>query len=303
MSGGERTDEQPSATLTELVADSFGVTLRPSEGWAGEESVGWRTQSPAGERFVQRLAPWRDISALEWCDAVARSASMAAPECVHAIPSRTGAAAVMSSEGPVMVFPYVEGTHGWYEGIELDAAALLARIHKGLATSWPGGSVRAVAHGRDAGADGRDRLVDDELDRWERSSTATPATLPIHGDYYAGNLLTRDDVIVGVIDWSDAYIAPQEREVSWAVWEFCHTDEGDDLVDEQAEAFLRTYIDAGGPAPVAKPFDPCPWIRVRLRAEARAWFADPRSQSEISEYHEAEVVAFERLRSRRLPGR
>jgi hypothetical protein len=111
MSGGERTDEQPSATLTELVAGSFGVTLRPSEGWAGEESVGWRTQSPEGERFVQRLAPWRDLATLEWCDAVARAASVVAPECVYAIPSRTGSTAVMSSEGPVMA-PGVRGSSG-----------------------------------------------------------------------------------------------------------------------------------------------------------------------------------------------
>jgi hypothetical protein len=105
------------------------------------------------------------------------------------------------------------------------------------------------------------------------------------------------------VDWFEARIAPHEQEVSWAVWEFCQNDAAEDLVDDVAETFLQRYVDAGGTAAVAKPFDPCPWIRIRLRDEARAWFSDARSERETSSYHEAQLIAFERLRDRHLPGR
>ena len=112
-----------------------------------------------------------------------------------------------------------------------------------------------------------------------------------------------DGRISGVVDWFDAVIAPLEQEVAWAVWEFCQNDDGVDLLEEEAEAFMQDYVEAGGVAQVAKPFDPCPYIRVRLRDEVRAWFTDPRSDAESSDYHEAQLIAFERLRDRRLSGR
>jgi aminoglycoside phosphotransferase (APT) family kinase protein len=119
-------------------------------------------------------------------------------------------------------------------------------------------------------------LVDRALDGWEEAMAAEGGTLPIHGDFYGGNLIVADGRVAGVIDWSDAHLAHPEQEVAWATWEFCQNEAGDDLVDEQAEAFLQAYVASGGRARVAAPFDPMPWIRRRLRWEARAWFADPR---------------------------
>ncbi len=184
----------------------------------------------------------------------------------------------------------------------MSAAETLAAIHGGIASAWVRTSERPSAPRR-ARTVGNDLLVDEDLDRWERSESAVETGLPIHGDYYGGNLIVAGDRIVGVIDWSDASLAPQEREVAWAVWEFCQNEVADGLVGDRAEMFLQTYLEAGGPAPVAQPFDPCPGIRSRLRAEARAWFADPRSETETSDYHERQLVAFERLRTYRLPGR
>lgn len=301
MTEGRLTDERPSAGLVSIVLDRFGVSLSDvTEAWEGEESIGWRGSSADGDRFVQRLPAWRDVGQLEWSDSVALAASTAAQESVHAIRSREGTAAVTTPEGPVMVYPFVAGTHESYDGLGSDAAVLLARIHRGIAASWEPTDVSLRRPRPRVGRE--DLLVDDALDRWQRR-VFEGAALPIHGDYYGGNLLIGEAGITGVIDWFDAEIAPHEQEVAWAVWEFCHNDQRDDLLHDEAEGFLRRYLETGGTAAVAKPFDPCPWIRVRLRAEARMWFAEPRSEIETSDYHEAQLVAFERLRDRRLPGR
>jgi aminoglycoside phosphotransferase (APT) family kinase protein len=146
-------------------------------------------------------------------------------------------------------------------------------------------------------------LVDDDLDAWETTVASRRADLPIHGDFYRGNLFVHEDEIVGVIDWSDADLVPMEQEVSWAVWEFCHDEPSENLIEDQAEMFMQVYVDAGGPALVAPPFDPLPWIRQRLRNEARGWFSDPRSTIELDDYYEAQLVAFENLRNRHLAGR
>jgi hypothetical protein len=305
MTEGQRTDERPSAELARVVLDLFGVSLDDAtEGWQGEESVGWRGSSDDGDRFVQRFPRWRAADDLAWCDSVATAASTTAPACIHGIRSRDGRVAVPTAEGPVMVFPFVEGSHppgGW---IQEQAAELLAAMHRGIASAWSG-SGRPTAAIRYQSDDARPTglLVDADLDRWERSVDAAGAHLPIHGDFYGGNLIVAQDRVAGVVDWWDAYLAPFEQEVGWATWEFCQNDAGDDLVDDRAETFLQIYNENGGPADVDVPFDPMPWIRRRLRAEAGSWFADPRSAIEHSDYHEAQIVAFERLRTRRLPGR
>jgi phosphotransferase family enzyme len=303
MTQGEPADQPPSEELTGIVLDLFGVTLTgSSDAWRGEESIGWRGSSPDGDRFVQLFPTWRTVDELRWCDSVARTAATSAPACVHAVSSRDGITAVATSDGPVMVFPFVEGSHPADGSPAAEAAELLAAIHRGIALGWSTTSGTRPRSRRPARV-AMDVLPDEELDRWERSALASAAKLPIHGDYYGGNLLVADGRIVGVVDWWDAQLTAQEREVAWAAWEFCQNDAGDDLIDDRAEWFLQGYVDAGGPASVGKPFDPCPWIRVRLRAEARAWFADPRSETETSDYHEAQLIAFERLRTRRLPGR
>jgi aminoglycoside phosphotransferase (APT) family kinase protein len=301
MTSGQPTDERPPRDLIDLVRDRFGVTLRESdEGIAGEESIGWRGSSADGDRFVQRFPIWRRIDELDWCDAVARTAATAAPVCVHACLSVEGRRAVATPDGPVMVFPFVEGAHPEPGGsLNLEAAWLLAAIHRGLASSWVGGErPRGDRRSVPWDAEPRSELVDPDLDEWERTLEAERPGVPIHGDFYAGNLLAVHDRISGVIDWWDARLGHREQEVAWAAWEFCQNDRGEDLVDADAAAFLDRYVEAGGPAPVGAAFDPLPWIRLRLRWEARAWFSDPRSRTERSDYHDAQLVAFERLRSR-----
>jgi hypothetical protein len=304
MTEGTRTGERPSEIIARIVGDHFNVSIDSgTQAWRGEESVGWLAKSPAGDRFVQLFPKSRSVEVLDWCDRVAQAASSRARACVHAIPSREGLRAVVTLEGPVMVFPFVQAEHPGERPVDTAAAHVLADIHSGIASAWdrrngprPDPEDRWV-HARD------DLLVDRDLDAWETMVASRRADLPIHGDFYGGNLFVVEDEIVGVIDWSDADLVPMEQEVSWAVWEFCHDEGGEDLMEDQAEMFMQAYVDAGGPAQVAPPFDPLPWIRQRLRSEARGWFSDPRSTIEPDHYHEAQLVAFERLRDRHLAGR
>ncbi|MBA3765090.1 MAG: phosphotransferase, partial [Actinobacteria bacterium] len=100
------------------------------------------------------------------------------------------------------------------------AARLLARIHRRIAAAWTGKRVRASTQPPSIGRGELDpRLRDRELDLWERSIEATEPPLPIHGDYYAGNLFVKGMLVIGVIDWSDARLEHHEQEVAWAMWE------------------------------------------------------------------------------------
>ncbi len=303
MTEGERSDERPSPPLAAFVLERFGVMIDGSLGAVrGEESTGWRGTSPGGDRFVQRFPMWRSVEELTWCDAVARAAATRAPACIHAVAAQDGSVVAVTAEGPVMVFPFVGGEHPQDDVVRTSAAELLADLHGGIVSAWsrslgPRPETRRWEHHRN------DLMVDADLDRWEQEVATRAVDMPIHGDFYRGNLLVNDNQIVGVLDWWDADLVPMEQEVAWATWEFCQDEVGEDLIGDAAESFLDAYRCAGGPAPIAPPFDPLPWIRRRLRLEARGWFSDPRSARETDAYHEAQLVAFERLRDRRLPGR
>jgi hypothetical protein len=97
--------------------------------------VGWRGVSTDGDRFVQRFPAWRDVDDLAWCDSVARAASSEASACVHAVPSSEGRTAIATADGPVMVFPFIDGEHSDVASIALQTAALLASIHHAIAST------------------------------------------------------------------------------------------------------------------------------------------------------------------------
>ena len=60
------------------------------------------------------------------------------------------------------------------------------------------------------------------------------------GDYYRRNLLVRDGVVQGVIDWDEARPGPLIAEVAFAAWEFGHDDELN-LVPDQFQRFVGAY--------------------------------------------------------------
>ena len=75
-------------------------------------------------------------------------------------------------------------------------------------------------------------------------------TMPIHGDFFPGNLLWHDGRIAGLIDWDECSVDWRALEVANASIEFSRSD-GIHIVPvrgdpELVRGFLRDYIAAGG---------------------------------------------------------
>ena len=70
-------------------------------------------------------------------------------------------------------------------------------------------------------------------------------TMPIHGDFFPGNLLWHDGRIAGLIDWDECAVDWRALEVANAAIEFSRSD-GIHMDAELVRGFLRDYIAAGG---------------------------------------------------------
>lgn len=232
--------------------------------YGGEESAAFRVG-----RQVIRIGPkWRTSEELEWCHAIARAAAEEIPEALAPVPLRSrGEATVVRVAGhPVSVWPFIEGT--WTDDDDEDqwrqAAGLLARLHRALAARRDRFGPRPTGGGTVTS-----RVIedgDDDLEQWlcDFDGRAGPHQ-PLHGDFYAGNMLTRDRRIVALLDWDEAIVGPPERELAWAAWEF-----GDGLWADDLDAvrdFICAYRDAGGPATAIDELTLRQLVRQRLRGE------------------------------------
>lgn len=65
--------------------------------------------------------------------------------------------------------------------------------------------------------------------------------IPIHGDYYKGNLLWDGKDITGVIDFDDAMLDWAEYEIAKGLWEFTRKYDALELDRTRMEAFLNGY--------------------------------------------------------------
>lgn len=71
----------------------------------------------------------------------------------------------------------------------------------------------------------------------------------IHGDFYPSNLLAVEDRISAVLDWDECRREWLVYELGRALWEFCRYDEKAVMNRQNAEAFLKSYLEAGGGVP------------------------------------------------------
>jgi aminoglycoside phosphotransferase (APT) family kinase protein len=81
-----------------------------------------------------------------------------------------------------------------------------------------------------------DRALDDWPARFGRTRSGGQV---LHGDYYPGDLLARDDDLVAVLDWDETDVAAPESEPAVAAWEW-----GDGLATGQlgrAQDFIAVY--------------------------------------------------------------
>lgn len=274
-------------------ADGDGEALRLH---GGEESAAYRL----GEHVVRIGPEWRALDETEWCHAVGRHAAARVPEAVEPLPTSGGATVARVEGRPVSLWPYVEGN--WPRESEhlLQAARLLARLHRALSSARPGPRpARAFAeyglYGAEDGPAGPADLADPDLDRWLAEFHRThPARHPLHGDYYAGNTLVHGGVLSAVLDWDEAFAGAPEVELAAAATEW-----GEDE-PRPVRRFVDAYLDEGGTAGDLDDEALAQLVRHKLRRES-AYFhlsvaRGVTHDREDIDYHRARVERFHALR-------
>ncbi len=302
----------PAAALPHdvLLALRREYNLRPHAVVAlegGHQSNAFRLDC-GDQTVVLKIGPeWRSSGELEWSYRAAEHVAQIIPA---AIPLRTKAKArVTRVRGrPITVWPYVNGRAiDVTDERERDlTAAILGRMQARLIT-WRGAGARpatspdALAMRRPARlpAELRDAGLDRWLSRWRARRDRHHG--PMHGDFWGNNVLFDGRRIAAVIDWDDTRVGALDRELAWAVWEFCGDPALAVLDEAKARRFLRRYAAGGGPVPVADLSFVIPLIREHLRYEAlRGLGAAESGESVNHAYIDSAIRAFGALHGHSL---
>lgn len=256
--------------------NNYGATPRKAEKLAGgHQSATLLLDCGRSSPLVLKIGPaWRSSEELEWSYQAAGHVAQAIPEA--ALPCRTkdGRLVVRVQGRPMTVWHYVEG-----RGIDVanddecdQTAAMLGRMQARLGT-WRNASKRpptsphAPAKRRPSRMP--EALQDPSLDSWLSAWRARSRPQgPIHGDFWGNNVLHDGSRVTAIIDWDDTRIGSLDRELAWAVWEFCAEPGAHRLDDAKAARFLDIYASSGGPVQVADRSFVIPLIREHLRYEA-----------------------------------
>ncbi len=86
-------------------------------------------------------------------------------------------------------------------------------------------------------------VLPDALDQLARLGLPT---IPIHGDYWEGNLIVRGDKIVGVVDWDECAVDWRAIEIVDAACSFGRGELGYEFDPPKAREFLKLYVHCGG---------------------------------------------------------
>ncbi len=204
-----------------------------------EHAEVWQASAEDCLLAVHVSPTWRPTSQLTWCHAVARYAGRRVPAVVIPLESK-GSTYTRWRGQLVSVFPWVQGTMAnRADPAQVQAAgALLAEVHAAL-LDWPS-CKRPPGPGRPPTLETVLELADAALDAWWSDRSGALVHGVYHGDYYRRNLLVRDGVVQGVIDWDEARPGPLIAEVAFAAWEFGHDDELN-LVPDQFQRFVGAY--------------------------------------------------------------
>ena len=71
-------------------------------------------------------------------------------------------------------------------------------------------------------------------------------SIPVHGDYWEGNLIVRGDKVVGVVDWDECTVDWRAIEIIDAACSFGRGENDYDFNPVAANEFLNLYVQAGG---------------------------------------------------------
>ena len=298
-----------SDAMLSTLADGYGCVPRGARRLSGgHQSETYLLDCEDMPRVMKVGPPWRSCEELEWSYGAAAHLALAMPEAAVPYATREGLRAVRVDGMPVTLWPFVEGrcADPSSEGERDLAADVLGRMHLHL-LSWahpgerPPTSGLALAMRRPSRIP--DGLLDPDLDAWLDSWRSGPTRVvgPIHGDFWCNNLLHDGSRVAAVIDWDDARLGSLDRELAWAVWEFCAEPGGAGLDAARADRFLDVYAAAGGPVPVEDRSFVVPLVREHLRYEAlRAMGAAEHDGAPHAEYSASAVRAFTALRGTSL---
>ena len=264
-----------TALLDEL-RRRYGIDAEVGESLGGGyECDVFALASDAGALVVRVSPPWRTLGELAWAYELAAHAARTVPQAVAPLAARDGSRVFSFDSRPVALFPRVPGRTLDRDdpGERDEAARLLARLHCVL-PAWPAARPRPYNPRTPDLAAARDAVVepaDAELDRFLADRAAAPSIrrVPLHGDFYRGNLLVEGGRITGLIDWDDSRVGSLESELAWSTWELAQAPPpGDGFDPERTARFLAVYRDSGGPAS-ADLAVLVPLIRANLRREVR----------------------------------
>lgn len=254
--------------LSRAVHDRYGISGRARQVAAGVSgSALWRLDSTSP--VLVRMSRYHELPDVLRTCRIADHLARYIPEVVPPLLGSTGEAAFLWEGRPVTVWPFVEGRELDRHDPEMikQGGRLLARIHQVESVSPEVSDLRIP--GDDNAEAARELLPDRELDDWARSwRDRPPAAEPIgwvHGDFFWRNILCRQGMIVGLVDWDDAKSGRQIIELAWSMWEFGKSSQGDALLRDAAAEFVMSYRNAGGP--VQPTDDLIPIVRERLRRD------------------------------------
>lgn len=265
----------PPAGLLEAVEKRYeGAPFVPlrvlTGGWANDVFL---LSSERGQVALRVKHPPSEPASIAWEHALLQRLKPAIPEVVAPIRARDGSTFFLFAGDAVTLVPFVDGSPAdrANAGHRLGAARLLARVHAATANvvldARPGPDglqqLRSLDTARvPSGWRARvERLHRDAIALLDRLETRRLMHGAVHGDFFRGNVLVRDDEVVALLDWEEAHVAPLVSELANGVWEFGQ--DGDDLERETGAAFVAAYREAGGPVPGVEDELIVPLIRAK----------------------------------------
>lgn len=242
------------AVAARYAGGPFAVVGRLTGGWANDVFV---AESQVGRVVVRVKHPPSVPESVAWEHGLLARLEPAFPEALAPVPARDGSTFFLHDGNAVWLLPYVDGRPAERDAHCLAAARLLARLHAltiGLG-SRPRPGVEGFAQLRTLNARALPAGWRERVARHHDRALALLDALPrrplldgvVHGDFYRGNVLVRDDAVVALIDWEEAHRAPLVSDLANGVWEFCKSKVADDYDRDEGARFVEAYRRSGGP--------------------------------------------------------
>jgi Ser/Thr protein kinase RdoA (MazF antagonist) len=273
---GSRLTAPPAGLLEAVEArydgGPFAFVRTLAGGWANDIFL---LEGAVG-RVVARLKhPPSDERSIRWEHDLVARLSPVVPEVVAPFFAHDGATFFLYEGDAVSIVPFVEGAPAdrGREEHRRAAAGLLGRLHAATfrldVPARPGidglAELRKLAPST-LPSDWRgqmERLHREALELLEVVERSALIRGVLHGDYFRGNVLMRDDDVVGLLDWEEAHPSVLVYELANGVWEFTKSKETDDFDLAAAARFVDAYREAGGPVPEREDDLIVPLIRAK----------------------------------------